>query len=223
MHLLLIRHAQSENNALPESQRVEDPGITELGVRQAASLAERFADWQVDRLLTSAFRRALLTAEAIHRTSGLTPHIWMELHEVGGCYAGHISGTEVGRPGMNHSQVLTHFPHYTVEGEIPEAGWWSSRPYESYAESCRRARQQADRLVSSFEPDQRVACVIHADFKALLLEELLGDRWQDLFNEPLYNTGVTELTCTLTSDGHRQIEIVRFNDIDHLPKKIVSD
>ena len=30
--LLLIRHAQSENNALEDRFRVPDPGITELGV-----------------------------------------------------------------------------------------------------------------------------------------------------------------------------------------------
>ena len=35
MELYLIRHAQSQNNALPEEQRVEDPGLTELGNQQA--------------------------------------------------------------------------------------------------------------------------------------------------------------------------------------------
>ena len=34
MRLYLIRHAQSENNARPEHERVEDPGLTELGARQ---------------------------------------------------------------------------------------------------------------------------------------------------------------------------------------------
>ena len=32
MPLLLIRHAQSINNSLPEEQRSDDPGLTELGL-----------------------------------------------------------------------------------------------------------------------------------------------------------------------------------------------
>lgn len=222
MHLLLIRHAQSQNNALPESQRVEDPAITELGERQAAALAEHFVDWGVDRLLTSAFRRALLTAGALHQTSRLVPHVWMELHEIGGCYAGHIVGQEQGRPGLNHEQVCDEFPGFTIEGEIPSTGWWGSRPYESMSEARRRAGQQTARLLSSFPSGQRVACVVHADFKALLLSELLGDRWTDLMHEPLYNTGVTELECS-TDNGQPQVRITRFNDVAHLTTDLVSD
>jgi 2,3-bisphosphoglycerate-dependent phosphoglycerate mutase len=41
MQLLLVRHAQSANNALPTELRVHDPGLTETGNLQA----EHLADW----------------------------------------------------------------------------------------------------------------------------------------------------------------------------------
>jgi len=59
MDLYLVRHAQSQNNALPERLRVADPDLTDLGHQQAARLAERVRSLKLTRLLTSPFRRAL--------------------------------------------------------------------------------------------------------------------------------------------------------------------
>ena len=219
MELLLIRHAQSQNNALPESQRVEDPGITSLGLQQARQLAEAAAAWDVELLLTSAFRRALETAEQLHQRTSLRPRIWPELHENGGCYTGHLPGQMAGRPGMNARQIGERFPAFDIEGEIAEGGWWQSRPRESAEESWRRAQQQARRLLETHRGRSRVACVVHADFKSLLLDALLGDRWNELAAEPLYNTGVTWLRC----DGAGEVSVQQFNDVEHLSGASVSD
>ena len=193
MELLLIRHAQSENNARPESERVEDPGITPLGVRQAQRLAEMFVAWDVEHLVASAFRRALLTAQQIQNRSGHTLTVWRHLHEVGGCYAGHLPGEMVGRPGMNAEELLAEFPQSTFAESIPATGWWSSKPYETDEQAWRRAQQQARQLLESFQHARRVACVIHADFKALMLKALLAKQWEQYQAEPLVNTGVTRL------------------------------
>ncbi|MCA9175655.1 MAG: histidine phosphatase family protein [Planctomycetales bacterium] len=219
MELLLIRHAQSANNALPEHRRVEDPGITDLGQRQAAALAAAFGGWQVDHLITSAFRRALMTTHAIYSAGQApTPVVWTELHESGGCYAGHEPGRMVGRPGMNAREIASHFPGFRISGEIPDTGWWSSRPWETDEQARDRARGQARRLSTSFAAAERVACVIHADFKAMLLAELLGDAWRDWQHVSLCNTGVTRLHCE--SSGAR---VLAFNNLDHLDPSLVSD
>ena len=217
MELLLIRHAQSQNNALPESQRVEDPGITETGRRQAALLAERLPQWDVELVLTSAFRRALETAAALQAV-GVQPHIWSELHEVGGCYEGHLPGQMNGRPGMSAETIEKHFPGFTMEQRISEEGWWACRARETNSQSWQRAESQAGRLVQLRQQQRRVACVIHADFKSLLLQVLLGDAWQPLAAEPLYNTGVTWLDC-----GGDQIQVLKFNDVAHLPEDCLTD
>ena len=218
MELLLIRHAQSHNNALLESQRVEDPGITELGQQQARQLAQRLASWNVELLLTSAFRRALETAEHLRQTSGLRPLVWSELHEVGGCYAGHLPGQMVGRPGLSGRQIREQFPEFEIQDEISDEGWWASRPRESAEQSWQRAKQQARRLLDAHAGRRRVACVVHADFKSLLLDVLLGSRWQQLAAEPLYNTGVTWLNC-----AGRHVVVQQFNNVDHLSGDCLSD
>ena len=69
MELYLIRHAQSLNNALPEEQRVEDPGLTELGLQQADCLGKWIGTLALTKVITSPFRRALETAKRIHTDS----------------------------------------------------------------------------------------------------------------------------------------------------------
>ncbi len=218
VELLLIRHAQSENNAKPESERVEDPGLTPIGRRQAARLADAFAAWDVEHLATSAFRRALLTADRLRRRTGHRLQVWRHLHEVGGCYAGHIPGLEEGRPGMNAQQLLAEFPGADFEEEIPPTGWWSSAPYESDTRARERAAQQARRLVERYRDSRRVACVVHADFKAMLLESLLGEGWEESGSVALANAGVTWLHC-----HPEQVTLQRLNDTGHLPPSLVTD
>ncbi len=73
MRLLLIRHAQSANNALPEHLRVEDPALTALGHRQAQALAVWLSTCSVNVLVASPFRRALETVEYLRRELVVVP------------------------------------------------------------------------------------------------------------------------------------------------------
>ena len=58
MDLYLIRHAQSANNAQPESLRVPDPSLTGLGREQAHLLASSVASLGLTRLMTSTSARS---------------------------------------------------------------------------------------------------------------------------------------------------------------------
>ncbi|CAN5768091.1 hypothetical protein BH23CHL2_BH23CHL2_25080 [soil metagenome] len=84
MRLLIIRHAQSANNA-GDQPRVADPPLTEIGERQAVRLAEaeRVLD-DVDRLYLSPMRRTLQTAAPVAATTGLPARVFTGLHEWGG-------------------------------------------------------------------------------------------------------------------------------------------
>ena len=79
MPVLLIRHAQSVNNSLPEEQRTADPGLTELGREQSRRLAVRLEQWQPELLLSSAFRRTMETTRVVAAATGLTPEVWVEV------------------------------------------------------------------------------------------------------------------------------------------------
>jgi 2,3-bisphosphoglycerate-dependent phosphoglycerate mutase len=213
MQLYLIRHAQSENNALPEDKRVEDPGLTELGRQQAEHLAEWIPALRLTRLITSPFRRTLLTTEPIRRATALIPEVRIDLHEQGGCYSGHEFGNLVGRPGMSRREIEIEFSGFQVADGIDGEGWWQSKPYET----SEAARRRAERLLESARrefahTDERVAFVMHADIKLLLLSHLNS--------EPLavpYNTSVSEIE--FTSSSH-QLRV--FNQICHLPAHLLS-
>jgi 2,3-bisphosphoglycerate-dependent phosphoglycerate mutase len=216
--LYLIRHAQSQNNALPEEQRTEDPGITAAGRRQAALLADRFAGAPITHVLTSAFRRALETTQPLARGLGVPPVIWTDLHEIGGCYRGHLPTAREGRPGMGRRQLRAEFPDFEVPGDIDDEGWWKSRPYESTDQAMARARRQSDRLVEEFgHTDAVVACVIHADFKALMIKTILGNDCPPCDFSDLWNVGVTAFQFQ-----QRQPRVELLNDVSHLPEELLT-
>lgn len=211
MNLFLVRHAQSANNAKPEHERVEDPGLTEMGFRQADHLASAVVELQLDRLITSPFRRTLETTASIVKSTSLVPEIWVDLHEQGGCYAGYHEATVVGRPGMTRSEIARDFPHFQLPSELDEQGWWRSRPYESFYDAIARAQRLLNRAQAELPGKaKRVAFIMHADFKMLLMGQI--------DNRPLdvpYNASITQLRVDPS-----EVTLVRYNQVDHLPESL---
>ncbi|WP_425825483.1 histidine phosphatase family protein [Streptomyces fractus] len=72
MRLLLIRHGQTPSNLkrLLDSA-VPGPGLTPLGLEQAAALPRTLADERIDALYASTLIRTQLTAEPLSRATGL--------------------------------------------------------------------------------------------------------------------------------------------------------
>ena len=218
MKLYLIRHGQSLNNALPEYKRVEDPGLTDLGERQAACLSGWGRQHAPTRLLVSPFRRTLQTARPLHQATRLPCEIWIDLHERGGCYAGYQPSNFQGRPGMSGRQIVQEFPEATLVDDIGDEGWWRSQPRETDDQAQIRATRIIDRLISTFaSTDEVVACVIHADFKNLVISQLL-DREYDPNVPAIYkNASVTCFDFHGPSDHHLERE----NCVLHLSPDLV--
>jgi 2,3-bisphosphoglycerate-dependent phosphoglycerate mutase len=214
MELFLIRHAQSANNALPEWERVEDPGLTDLGVEQAQCLAEWLPTLGLTHLITSPFRRTLLTAEAIGKSTELTPIVRVDLHEIGGCYRGYSPGQLRGRPGMNEKQIKAEFAGFEFDDSIAEAGWWGSKPYESRDDARQRAVRLLARTTEEFAHSQcRVAYVMHADFKQLFIEQFYD---QNDLAIPR-NTSVSRVVLTGQS-----VQLADYNMSGHLNPKMIT-
>lgn len=213
MKLYLIRHAQSQNNALPEEERVEDPGLTELGHQQAEALGKWIPSLNLTRLITSPFRRTLLTTEPIRQATSLIPEVRTDLHEQGGCYAGHDFSIKVGRPGMTRQEIEEAFSGYRVADNIDGKGWWQSKPFESWEVARFRAARLLEETRREFaHTDERVAFVMHADIKRLFLSHL--------HTAPVdvpCNTSVTEIEFTANSSL-----LLQFNRIEHLPDHMVT-
>jgi broad specificity phosphatase PhoE len=213
MPVLLIRHAQSVNNSLPEEQRSDDPGLTEVGHEQSRRLAARLQRWQPERLLTSAFRRTLETTAAVATATGLRPEVVVDLHEQGGCQAGASPEVYEGRPGLTGDEIVSQFGDWVVPDSIDEEGWWKCRRWERPLEAEERARRVAADMVGQFgDLQMKVAVITHGMFKPILVSALLGRPF--IGNEwlgDLNNTSVTQLS--LSAAG---VTLESYNDTSHL-------
>lgn len=213
MRLYLIRHAESQNNALPECQRVEDPGITALGYRQARHLATRIRDLGLTKLFTSPFLRTLQTTSPIYDTTKLTPNVRVALHEEGGCYSGHTPESMAGRPGMGRADIEREFPGFVVSTDMDDRGWWTSELHESHDLARRRAAQLFQRTVDEFSgTDERVAFVMHADIKLLFLQQFHSERLLLPSNTSITAVEITAGECSLED----------FNCVQHLPDELIT-
>ena len=218
MQLYFIRHAQSENNSKPESERVEDPALTDLGHRQCTALSQWMASLKVDFLVTSGFLRTLQTTHSISQAIDKPINVWRDLHEVGGCYRGYLPGQEIGAPGLSHEAIRDAYPQAIVDPSIGPDGWWASRPYETSSQAMQRATLMLQQLVSRFgETEQTVVAVIHADFKVCLLKLILGDAFVNTVVGPMLNTGVTKFEYRPSA-----WRLDMLNSVTHLPTEWIA-
>ncbi len=109
--LLLIRHGQSEWNALRRWQGQADPPLSELGRQQAAAAATRLEP--IDVVATSTLQRSRVSAEIISEIMGCDPPIPVpELIE-----------RDVREfSGLTREQIEEQFPGFLEDGRRP-AGW----------------------------------------------------------------------------------------------------
>ncbi len=195
--LFLIRHAQSENNARDEQFRVSDPELTPLGRQQSRLLADAVSRIGPTMIYCSPFLRSLQTTEAVAQVTGVVPIVRQDIYEQGGCHRGYLPGKRIAERGLSRSQLAARYPGWKLDDRIDERGWFDLDHYETESESRRRAsqvRRWFEEEQSHHRADQRIAMIIHADFKLHLLEaflehgaliELLGD---------VVNTSITRLS-----------------------------
>ncbi len=218
MQLYLIRHAESENNARPAYQRIEDPSITAVGRLQAEHLATWARSLRIDTLVCSPFLRTLQTALPIAKTIDLPAHIWHDIYERGGCYRGHGDDAKEGGLGMNGAAIRLFLPRVELDATIGEQGWWAGRPRETHEQAELRAAAVERRLIDTFGNNGRnVVVITHADFKRQLLARMLDGVVDARRIGPMRNTGVTKLNY----DGQAW-QLDWLNSVTHLPSRLIT-
>jgi broad specificity phosphatase PhoE len=186
--IYLVRHAQSEENALDLRSRMSrtefgallgrsaNAALTPLGQQQAQAVAARLAQLPIERLYCSPFTRARATAEAIGAPHGLVPVVVDELREV------------LPRPvdGSQEASLRRLF----ISGYL--GLFWPGSVGESWRAGYERAKQALS-LISA-EPAQEIVAVAHATLISLLLLACNRDpRWQVLSRD-VSNAGVSVVT-----------------------------
>jgi len=236
MQLYIIRHAQSTNNVLLDQRdRVCDPPLTELGLRQADLLAQHLADggqleppgsgaddcgpggYCITRLYCSAMWRALQTAAPIGRALGLQPEVWADIHEQGGIYLDHNGRGRVGYPGKTRQEIQAVFPGYVLPDNVTSYGWWD-RPYEEWPACYERAARVAEQLRQWAAGDERVALITHGGFIDALLKTLLDQSPGRRFFYYHYNVAISRID--FRRDGRLGIHYM--NRVGHLPPELIS-
>ncbi len=193
MQLYLIRHAESENNARPGHLRVEDPAITATGQLQAKHLAQWLTTLKFDLLVTSPFLRTLQTTRAVLEHSSCATEIWHDVFERGGCYRGFGDDACEGGPGLGLGDLRRLMPEATIDTSILETGWWGSRRRETHQEAVARAELVEKRFIQTLQRCEVLVAVIHADFKRLLLTQMLRGITDATALGPMRNTGITKV------------------------------
>ncbi len=234
MELFIIRHAQSTNNALGDPRnRVCDPALTELGQRQAEIVAQHMANgnhpipWEktprsqgcpITRLYCSPMWRALQTAQPIGQALGLTPEVWIDIHERGGIYLDHGAEGVVGYPGKTRTEILAEFPNYVLPAGVTEQGWWHYPGQETRSAFYERVTRVAKKLRRWAAGDERIAMVTHGTFIDTLLKMLFN---QAVDYEVYYHHLSTAISWIgFRGDGHLDVEYL--NWVNHLPPELVS-
>jgi len=158
--MLLVRHGQSEFNAVYARTRVDpgipDPKLTEEGRRQALEAAAKLAAHGITRVLASPYTRAIETAEIIARSLGVGIGIEPLVRERAAFHC------DIGTP---REALQSRFP--ALDFAHLDDPWWHDHVTLGFEESeaqihdrGRRFREQAAAL-----PDRdTVAVVTHWGF-----------------------------------------------------------
>ncbi len=246
MEVYLIRHGQSENNALMEDidKRDKDPNLTEVGFQQAEHVAKFLAeatnleqivrhsadsprrhdahDHDLTHLYCSPMRRAMQTAKPIGEALGLKPKVWADIYEHGGIWL-LVDGEEQGFTGMTRAEMEAEFPGYELLEGITEKGWYRpEQKQETYELAAARAIKVASHLraraASTGRSDDKIALVIHGTFMDLLMKALLNHLPGDTYFHWHYNTAITRVD--FMDDGRMLIRYI--NRVTHLPPELVT-
>jgi len=252
MDLYIIRHAQSENNALMQDQhlRVKDPDLTEVGVQQANLLAQYLKEnnniddlvrkkiddparaerhpHKITHLYCSAMKRALKTAQPIGEALGLNAEVWVDIHEHGGIFLEEPEGVITGYGGMTRSEILELYPNYVLPKIITEAGWWNPANGKEdvpgcHARAIRTAQMLWERARHADTKDDVVAIVTHGFFIDCLLKALWNSSPGTGHFHWLYNTSVTRVDFVTESPRFGDFVGMRcINRVAHLPEELIT-
>ena len=207
--VFLVRHGQTTANAdqVIQGPRI-DAELSELGRRQAVSVAHALAEVPLRAVFTSPLQRARQTAEAVVRQhsrasaegkAGLAVQVVPELYEMD---YGAFIGRRVPDVGSEMDQVFDAWRLGFVDQSFPGG--------ESALLAQHRIRPFAARLAPAAESSD-LAVVAHGRINRVLLATMTGAGLQRLEEFPQSNASITELAV----EGGRAV-VRRLNDTSHL-------
>ncbi|MDN6623976.1 MAG: phosphoglycerate mutase family protein [Acidipropionibacterium jensenii] len=229
MHLMLIRHGQSANNALAAqgaevfgAGRVADPALTELGARQADALAGWIGgvDPRPTRLYCSPMRRTLQTAAPVAEALDLPLEVEDFLYERPGPTEG-FGETVRAAPGSPLAELSTITARAVFPGSVTERGWYTGE-VETPQQAAARAVRIAAWVREAHAEADCVAIVAHGAIGALILSAIICPGRQETLGgfvagtEPWWFDLANTSTSMVELMPGDKIEVHWINRVDHL-------
>ena len=177
--LLLVRHGQSEWNAMGRWQGKANPPLTDLGKEQALIAAKKLPNFSI--LASSDLVRARETAEIFAKAHDKDSNDILIEPQVQERDAGEFSG-------LTRDEIDKKFPGYLAQNRWP-SGW------EPDDVLIKRLREGLGRIITSSTESDSIVVVTHGGciyaLESLLGEEYrrisnLGGRWFELKDDKFY-------------------------------------
>jgi broad specificity phosphatase PhoE len=212
MHLLLIRHGESEGNTEMRLQGQGEYPLTERGLRQSRLVAERLRHLSLAALYSSPINRARLTAAAIGEVAGLEV---AELPGVREYDFGELSG-------MTYRELVEKHPE--IVEQYRRGPDYPSFPGAEDREAFRQRVCEALWGVAESHPGASAAVVTHAGPIALFCLEVLGLPYRRPIPLRVYNGSITVVEVRDSPPGARPVRrdpwpraiLAALNDTCHL-------
>ncbi len=182
-HLYFVRHGETDSNVNGLLHGVTDVPLNAIGLQQADLIADRLADLgHLDRIVSSPLDRALTTARAIQRRSGLPLRIYEGLKEMNFGSAEGIPFTEVGIIYPMQSELF-------LDPGAPHARYPGG---ESRAEFFNRVNRVVDDIANQ-HIGQHIVVVAHGGFISATLSVLMADHSNNWRDSPIQNCSLTHI------------------------------
>lgn len=198
LHLVLVRHGETEWNAQRRYQGQTDVPLSELGARQAELVAERLVGYEIDAVYASDLKRAWETAQIIAAKSGLIITSEPRLRELG---FGILEGLTFDEAQQQYPKILAAW--FSDFHQTPQGG----EPIDAF--HVRLVSLLTD--LKAKHDEQTVLLVAHGGPLSELLRIVLELSSQKRWYLELENASLSEV---LISDDF--ISLKRLNDTCHL-------
>lgn len=215
LELYLVRHGYSRGNAGIPAETIEEyhnPGLTELGQRQAELLGERFSALPLDCIISSGLERAIVTAEEVAKRQPENGFHNVEVHPL---------FTEINLPedypGHTFEEIHASHPDTLAAPGTEKYTRFaiSSMTHESQRA---RAREAVDYLRSRFKNGEKVLVAAHGAFNTDIFFTALKIEDPPAFDISFFNTNVTKIVFYKEGTGYYNCDVglIYANDCSHL-------
>lgn len=207
MRLLLVRHGESEWNSIGRLQGQADPPLSDLGRHQAAHMAARLVDEQVDAIVASDLQRAMDTARALSSAVRMEIAPRADLREV-----------DLGSwTGAHRDDLISENPEAWRRWRIEGIEGWDGG--ERYDQAMVRVGKAIADIALEWQ-DKTVVAVSHGGSIRLATCHLLGMPAAELGRiMSIGNASITEFLVEPDGTGR----LVRLNDVAHLLEATTAD